>query len=231
MTSKVNRLVSFYEDKAKTGDVATSPNVPIAAYGLRREGGAQASLADTAFIEPYTGHSENAWYSNYKVSLGPLNALCWYVVSPLLRSYVTMSIRLTKDEEIGSERYTKMRYRDMMVDNYLDAGGDLRTWQWMGIANIANIVTRKLMREVLEGRGIDHKEPPCSAEVLRGDKEFAHVLDGNPFTRGIQGLLRKYEKDMGKAKIKRVIFVISPFDYHMIVEMYRPGENGYPDET
>ncbi|KAI0517258.1 hypothetical protein F5B22DRAFT_654909 [Xylaria bambusicola] len=239
MASMVNKLVGFFEDKAKEGDAAASSRKPIEAYGLRRDGPGPAPKRDTAFMEPYTGNvPENAEYINYRIMLRD-NVLCQYLASPQLRSYVTMYVELLMGGHRPFDRYTKMLYRDMMVDNYLDAGGDLKTWKYIGANHIINDTTRTLIQRVMQERGLNI-EQPCSIDILPSDKEFAEVMDGNPFTRGIQGLLRKYEKDMGGAQVKRIAFIIQkqkafvmiPMTlHHLVVELCRPGEDGYPNET
>ncbi|TGJ84243.1 hypothetical protein E0Z10_g4536 [Xylaria hypoxylon] len=177
-------------------------------------------------MEPYTGPAGSDYSASWVISL-PLNA------------YVTEYVALTDGHEIGGKRLTPMRYRDMMVDNYLDAGGDLKTWTYIGTRSIANMATRDLISNVFHAAGKD-VDQPGSVEFLSDSSEFGNVAFGNPFTQGIQGLLREYEEDMGKAKIKRFIFIsegmckekdiyVYPL-LNLVVELCRPGDEGYPSD-
>ncbi|KAI0539377.1 hypothetical protein GGR58DRAFT_238036 [Xylaria digitata] len=188
------------------------------------------------FMNPYTnpkGKDDSTSWESFGVFDGkiPLN---YYVVSPSLKAYVTEYIVLTDGEAIGASRLTRMRHRDMMVDNYLAAGGDLKTWRYIGFYEIQNKPTRDLIEKSFRDAGKDFTQRG-SIEFLPRDSEFTNVASGNPFTRGILSLLNKYEKDMGKAKIKRFIFissggnilgVVNPKLY-LVVELCRPGDNGY----
>ena len=188
---------------------------------------------------PFTSSDDIAQYISHRIVLGEYQTLSWYHVAPSLRTYITMYVELTEDDAIGAKRYTPMHYRDMMVDNYLTAGGDLRTWQYIGTNSIVNKPTRKLFEDVFQSRGIDSTQSG-SVEFLPSDKRFADIMIANPFTRGIQGLLQKYERQMGNAKVKRLVFISDrvhrPFlrgpkpEYNLVVELCRPGEDGYPNK-
>ncbi|GAP83700.2 hypothetical protein SAMD00023353_0500930 [Rosellinia necatrix] len=166
--------------------------------------------------------------------------LSWYGVAPSLNAYITFEVFLTKEEQIGAERTTSMRYRDMMVDNYLAGGGDLKTWKYIGVERIVHRGTRIMIE------GYFHQDSNLfsaggALELRPSDSEFACMALKNPFTRGIQRLLREYESEVANARIRRVIFismgVVNDFSLHpesnpmlnMVVELCRPGEDGYPD--
>ncbi|KAJ3574367.1 hypothetical protein NPX13_g4385 [Xylaria arbuscula] len=235
MAPKLNKLLSLLS-KDKAGTYPGRQVVEF--YGLNRENfPLQAGSSETKFMEPFTGPSKNAEYSSYRIHIvNGASMLNWYLISVSLHSYITMYVDLTRNETIGSERCSIMKYRDMMVDNYLNAGGDLRTWRYIGVNGITNRVTHHLVTELFQARGGDIRKP-FSVEVAPGDKEFADVMVGNPFTRGIQGLLRQYEKEMGHARIKRFVFMteyverrlnVNPkCECHLVVELCRPGESGY----
>jgi hypothetical protein len=195
------------------------------------------------FVEPYIESSDKSKFNDswvgYSIS-NPDQELCYYSVSIPLKAYVTYSVFLTSDDEVGSERITRMRYRDMMADNYLDAGGDLTTLRYIATKDILNISTRELIMQCFKqaGKNVAQAE---TVEFLPKDAAFDNTLMGNPFTRGIQGLLRQYEKEMGNAKIKRFIFIsegmrpdeevsLSSPALHIVVELCRPGDDGYPDK-
>ncbi|KAI0868363.1 hypothetical protein GGS24DRAFT_217713 [Hypoxylon argillaceum] len=193
------------------------------------------------FIEPYIeaiskGTSRASW-AGYSVS-DPDRELCYYIVSTSLKAYVTEAVFLTEGDEIDAERITLMRYRDMIVDNYLAAGGDLSTLRYIATKGIVNITTRGAFMLCFIKAGTDFTRAG-TVEFLPTDAGFDSAIMSNPFTRGIQALLRQYEKEMGGAKIKKFIFIsmgLSPTGamtvnspvLHLVVEVCRPGDDGYP---
>ncbi|KAI1175156.1 hypothetical protein F4777DRAFT_598756 [Nemania sp. FL0916] len=191
------------------------------------------------FMEPYTGPGTFAKYiyawKGYTIRSQQVE-LCDYAVSTSLNAYVTQSVFLLVDEDIDSRRITPMRYRDMMVDNYLAAGGCLRTWKFIGTQSIINDDTRQLAWECLF-KAQNIVGMPGLQEFSPNDKGYSAALYGNPFTRGIQHMLHKYQRQTGNAKIKKFTFISpcrKPGDadayprLHLVVELCRPGEDGYP---
>ncbi|KAI1426328.1 hypothetical protein F5Y12DRAFT_713323 [Xylaria sp. FL1777] len=215
----------------------TTPRQTVSDHGLSRSF-TNVVRKHTQFMEPYIESLGNAEFFGFRISL-ELDIYDWYLVSPLLNSYITLYVDLTDGDGVGAKRRTPMRYRDMMVDNYLAAGGDLRTWRFIGTRSIINDPTRFLIEKSFFARGRDSRKPG-SIEFLASDEKFVSITRGNPFTRCIQGLLSQYEKDMGKAKMKRVIFITEGWagdisygypepKFHLVVELYRPGDDGYPN--
>ncbi|KAI0418745.1 hypothetical protein F5X98DRAFT_385868 [Xylaria grammica] len=185
--------------------IPESPRHPtISDYGLNRSFSGPETV-DTKFMEPYIGPTGEASWLSFGVFHNE-ELLNFYAVSLQLNVYITYCIALTQGEGIGDKRETPMRHRDMMVDNYLAAGGNLKTWRYIVTHAIANAVTRDVIFRCFRAAGADYTQSG-SVEVMPGDHEFVDVVFSNPFTRGIQGLLREYEEEMGKAKIKRVIFI------------------------
>ncbi|KAI1298666.1 hypothetical protein F5Y03DRAFT_409114 [Xylaria venustula] len=204
----------------------------ISDYGLTRRL-LPAGGVDTQFMEPYVngcGH-----YISFGIGDGP-NFFNSYLVSPELNSYITTFVELTESDEIGSSRRCLMKYRDMMVDNYLHAGGDLKTWQFIGASHIINKPTRFVIEKAFFARGKNSRDRG-SVEILPSNEEFTDMTLANPFMRGVQGLLREYENEMNKAKMKRVAFISGGTivglvddepDFDIVIELCRPGEKGYP---
>ncbi|KAI1132624.1 hypothetical protein F5Y10DRAFT_197673 [Nemania abortiva] len=190
---------------------------------------------DVGFMELYLGPAGGAPFSGswkyYTVTNSRGNELNLYAVSTVFQAYVTDIVFLTFSDKIGSERYTDMRYRDMMVDNYLAAGGDLKTWRYIGARRVVNEPTVRLAKKCFERAGPEFVRDGATLEFRPGDAEFETIVMGNPFTRGLLALLREYEKEMGNAKIKRFTFIsLDPYDnsIHLVIELYRPGDAGYP---
>ncbi|KAI1753175.1 hypothetical protein F4782DRAFT_101001 [Xylaria castorea] len=218
---------------------ATASRRTILDYGLLRFD-LHVDRADLEFIEPYanpTGSLDPAWAGfSVETETNMISNLC--AVSTSLNAYITTAVFLTLSENIGANRLTPMRLREMIVDTYLAAGGDLKTLRFVGTKSIINTVTRNqiewLFRRV--GRGFTR---PGSVEFQSGHEEFISDVLGNPFTRCVHSLLRHHEIETGFAKIKRFIFLskgLQPGDWvndeqpelSLVIELCRPGDDGYP---
>ncbi|KAI0911736.1 hypothetical protein F4823DRAFT_271277 [Ustulina deusta] len=143
-------------------------------------------------MAPYINSPGKGEYSGFRICTSQK-------MPPLLNSYVTTFVELTLGDEMSAERRTSMRYRDMMVDNYLAAGGDLKTWRCIGTNGISNEPTSFLIEECFLERGGDFTQPG-SVEFLPNDEEFASVTLGNPFTRGIRGFCGSMRGTWGRRK-------------------------------
>ncbi|KAJ2995363.1 hypothetical protein NUW58_g1287 [Xylaria curta] len=208
---------------------------------------------DVKFINQYislTGDTNPSEWISYSVEnqikrwdpdSGMDESLTVCAIAPAFNTYVTALAFTTLEEGIGAKRLTPMRLRDMMVSNYITAGGDLKTWRWIGTAAIINEVTRAHAMECFREAGKDLKQNG-SVQLLHSDIRFAEHILSNPFTRGIQNLLREYRKETADARIKRIIFIADgiPVDWekttwtgymprlYLVVELFRPGDEGYP---
>ncbi|KAI0547382.1 hypothetical protein F4679DRAFT_586602 [Xylaria curta] len=210
-------------------------------YGLTRFD-IHIERADMEFIEPYanpTGSLNPAW-AGFSVENRMLTINSFCAVSTSLNAYVTTAIFLTVSENIGAYRMTPMRMREMIVDNYLAAGGNLKTLRFVGTKSITNMTTRNQIERLFQRAGKDFTRPG-SVEFRPEHKEFASDLLGNPFTRGISSLLRHHNIETGFAKMKRFIFLskgLQPGDLvdddkpelDLVIELARPGDDGFPND-
>ncbi|KAI3327936.1 hypothetical protein HD806DRAFT_343344 [Xylariaceae sp. AK1471] len=229
---------------ANTKNTGPTQRKTIQSYGLTREV-STLEPGDVAFMKRYTDPNGDPGYfeswAPYKVS-DSIDGLNWYAISNSLNAYVTLAIQLTSGEEIGDPRLTPMRYRDMMVDNILAAGGDLKTLRYIGTHGIINATTRDAARDAFREADRDLANPG-SVEILSDYEGFAEATMCNPFTRGIQHILWEYKTSMGDARIKRFIFIsegLKSGEYtmtdfkptlHLVTELWRPGDDGYPENT
>ncbi|KAI0485760.1 hypothetical protein F4859DRAFT_528728 [Xylaria cf. heliscus] len=217
---------------------ATAPRKTVLDYGLVRTS-FPIEKDDITFMEPYvnpTGTLDPAWAGFSVDSKAPaITNTC--AVSTALGAYVTMSAFLTFSEEVGADRLTPMRLRDIIIDTYLAAGGSLETLRFVGTKGIINIATRRHAEQLFRRAGKDITQQG-SVEFWPWDEAFASASLGNPFSRCIHGLLRDNQIETGHAKIKRFIFLslgLPPGekvdDIHpimdLVIEICRPGENGY----
>lgn len=226
---------------------ASSPKATISDFGLVRARTVWEPK-DTAFIDPYLVHASMQsaprsspappipQWSTYKITLpqpgstshgtsrSP-NLLNGYAVSTSNNAYVTFCVQLTSLD--ASRRYTPMRYRDIIVDNYVSASSSscsssapLTQLRWLGVANILNTASRATFERIfqLSERDILSRGSVeiSSSLQLRSDyprhKEFRKLLLADPFTRGVVALLKHHSQALGRASVKRFIFLSEGFD-------------------
>ncbi|KAI8634331.1 hypothetical protein F5Y19DRAFT_208727 [Xylariaceae sp. FL1651] len=216
----------------------SSQRTTIEQHGLMRQS-VPHYAQDTSFMERFIDTGSHAKYntswSTFRINDVKGEMLNWYAVSPSLQAYVTMCVGLVNGDQVDDERITLMRYRDMIVDNYLAAGGNLETLRYIGTKSIINEPSRLAIENIHSQAGEDFSRAGV-VEFLPREKEF---LDTDPFARGIQSLVLHYANDTGGARVKRFIFIseglklgmTSPDLFnpslHMVVELCRPGDEGY----
>ncbi|KAI2642154.1 hypothetical protein GGS21DRAFT_487011 [Xylaria nigripes] len=230
---------------ANTSSTSSTERKTVAQYGLTRK--ADRSFDDTLvdFMDPYVDASEEArksWRS-FRICdpYGEIvEELDTYAVSPRLRAYVTLSVFLSMGTGTNAKRLSPMRHREMMVDNYRAAGGDLKTWRYIGVMEIVNEETVAVIAEAFKNAG-SHVNHAGSVECEPKSEFYLQVIHRSPFTQGVLNLLRDYKEEMGHAKIKKVIFItvglqlMDTFfhtrpEVHMVIELCRPGDEGYAGE-
>ncbi|KAK5631215.1 hypothetical protein RRF57_006929 [Xylaria bambusicola] len=247
-----------------TTNSANAPKSTITDFGLVREPRVWEPK-DTAFIDPYLVHASMNGISHsyppatlpewntYRITLprpGTLKLINGYAVSPSHNAYVTFCVQLTSPD--ATKCYTPMRYRDMIVDNYTSAciastTTSPSTLRWLGVANILNPASHATFERVLWlagrnilSRGVVEISP---AIELKGDfphyKQFRKLLLADPFTRGVTALLHHHGETLGRASVKRFIFVSEGFEggelprrpsplelrLNLIVELERSGDS------
>ncbi|KAI1322852.1 hypothetical protein F5Y16DRAFT_415455 [Xylariaceae sp. FL0255] len=132
--------------------------------------------------------------------------VCQYAINPIHHAYVTFNIRLTYDEDHGSTRVTDMRHRDMIVDNFLAAGGDLKKLKWIGAHNVINTPARTAISNVFHELNADIGIP--GHVVLDASHPlFGELTEYNACTQGIVRLCAEYSEETGRAQVKRFIFI------------------------
>ncbi|KAI0203185.1 hypothetical protein F4808DRAFT_55001 [Astrocystis sublimbata] len=219
---------------------------------IERNGSTWDSLK---YIYPYANPAKTidpAW-KGFSVEHERIPISSYGAVSTSLKVYVVHAVSLTLSEDEGADRLTPMRLREIIIDNYLAAGGDMRTWRFCGVSNIVNTVTRAQAKQLFTQLGLDFNKP-STAQVWHGTKAFPSAILGNPFTRCVLSLIRNHKWTTGQAKIKRIVFIsggLQPVDYvfdveadkmipeddsndnpklNLVIELFRPGDIGYPTD-
>ncbi|OTA83209.1 hypothetical protein M434DRAFT_16730 [Hypoxylon sp. CO27-5] len=149
-----------------------------------------------------------------------------YTVSVANHAYITSTINT---QEIPPPR---MKHRDIIVDNYRAAGGDLATLQKIGISFITNSAAFKCIEEAfavreqsfpkigwcvieLEYRFTYNPLPFFStlAQTLTPNSErdspgWLELITDNPFLKGQQKMLHEYRDEFNSATIGRVTVAV-----------------------
>lgn len=248
---------------------ASAPKNTVQDFGLVRESTVWESK-DTAFIDPYLAHTSlnnpsrsssspatiPEW-GTFKITLPrPASSrgsrspklLNGYAVAPSHHAYVTFCVQLTTS---GAPRLTPMRYRDMIVDNYVSAcastSASLSKLRWLGVANIINETSRAIFEKVFQltgrdilSRGAVEIRPSIELRGTYPDhEEFRALLVHDPFTRGVLALLHHHAQAIGYASVKRFIFISEGFEsgggsgspsplrlrLNLVVELARSGDS------
>ncbi|KAI0019867.1 hypothetical protein F4780DRAFT_744424 [Xylariomycetidae sp. FL0641] len=164
-------------------------------FGLIRTQKYQAFNIDTEFMNPWLGPKPHKfWKFEIRRPLLPEEIrvvdyalMNTYAVSVTERAYVTNFVALQSDDAIGSRRYTEMRYRDMFVDNYRAAGGNLKTLQWIGTQEVINVPTRTMIFEAFRSRESLYARPDTPTCGLRRSYRGCHCQEVHLRHRGLPG--------------------------------------------
>jgi hypothetical protein len=225
---------------------------------------------DTTFIDPYlilasiksnpfpSSASAPEWRS-FKITQpcpgGSPRLLNGYAVSPSHHAYVTFCVQLTAtDAARDPVRLTEMRYRDMIVENYISASMSLPTsiskLRWLGVANIVSKPSRSTFHQLfhLAERGILLRgSVGIEPSSLHGEigKQMHGILLNDPFARGVLALLHHCAQHIGYAFVKRFICLSEGYEGHqfsgypsplelrlsLVVELARPGNDEITDAS
>ncbi|KAK6953359.1 hypothetical protein Daesc_005662 [Daldinia eschscholtzii] len=100
----------------------------------------------------------------------------------------------------------RMKHRDLIVDNYRAAGGDLATLRRIGATFIANMEVYECIELAFAVRG--EAFPDTNHIVIDLYKRLAHgwyeLTTGNPFIIGQQKMLHEYKSEFNNARIEKV---------------------------
>ncbi|KAH9897306.1 hypothetical protein F4778DRAFT_255514 [Xylariomycetidae sp. FL2044] len=140
---------------------------------------------------------------------------------------MTRLIRLTVDSDIYSQRLVAMRYRAMIMDNYVEAGGDLSTLRYLGVSGVVNEDARNSIMEMFANRKLNPNWP-LREVFYPGSVGYDKCLEQNVFVRGVERLVTDYHQELGGATIKQVTFVSDGWvrvlrepRLHIVVELER----------
>ncbi|KAI1646927.1 uncharacterized protein F4817DRAFT_316328 [Daldinia loculata] len=112
----------------------------------------------------------------------------------------------------------RMKHRDVIVDNYRAAGGNLATFQRIGVSFINNTSAYDCIEAAFAARGLQFPDMGSMvinlplygpSGVLRRSSEpnstgWSKLFNGNPFLEGQQKMLREYSREFNNARIKKV---------------------------
>jgi hypothetical protein len=209
-------------------------------YGLKREEVEYDPFSCPDFLEEFVGETEwKSWaitriddgsgktpYSDKKINT--------YATSVERGAYITYSIDTTQGDTQGAPRITDMKHRDLIIDNWLSAGGNLHDLTFVGTSIIINKFGVLAAKHAFLVEGLDFVHGG-QVEMYPDDELYNGCVMSNPFVAG-QGRLAK---SLGR-RIKRFIFITLPDYYtedetfdpfgddepicHLVMEMAKPDE-------
>ncbi|KAI1136364.1 hypothetical protein F5Y05DRAFT_415134 [Hypoxylon sp. FL0543] len=168
-------------------------------------------------------HKERHYWTDFELSWGA-RRMCEYTVSVANHAYIVSQI----DTLLLS--LPRMKHRDMIVDNYKDAGGDLATLEKIGVSFITNPDARDCIEEAFKARQevfpatgwrvieLPFFPLPKDGEAVirtltyinseRNSPGWLELTTGNPFLEGQQKMLREYQREFAGAVIARVTVAV-----------------------
>ncbi|KAI1341900.1 hypothetical protein F5Y15DRAFT_375636 [Xylariaceae sp. FL0016] len=155
--------------------------------------------------------------------------------------YVIEIIHTVKGEARGAERLTQVRYRDMVADNYVEAGGDLKSLRFLGWHDIVNEAARQALKSVFRDSNKDLLVRGKLSLTPRDDK-FEQFMKSKPLTNGAQSFVANLARDNGPVSIKRLVLIPEGFNrpssrsddkpvLHLVMEIDQPNGGQYGFET
>ncbi|KAH9908171.1 hypothetical protein F4778DRAFT_777527 [Xylariomycetidae sp. FL2044] len=128
-----------------------------------------------------------------------------YSVSPDGRGYYTGYVVL-EDEGV---RMTDMRYRDMLIDNYISSTGrrDCTALDYLITDNIVNRAAQTACKRAFAARG-KSLDRTAATEIFRPDEAgWSELVHGNPFAQGQMRMLAESSGIFGAVGIREIVVV------------------------
>ncbi|KAI0126959.1 hypothetical protein BJ170DRAFT_425095 [Xylariales sp. AK1849] len=176
-------------------------------YGLTRE--FEDDVESPAFIAPYLPKVEGATPPTWEEA-SILNEakveLCHYAFSSDKTNYVTMDVNLI--DPVTKERATDMKYRDMMIDNYITSTGstDLKSWTTIGAENIINDDVKDALKNgfIAQKKGDDFDKGGTTT-FTPGGPGWDEVNTENVFASGADQMLQENAVLFGNARVRSIV--------------------------
>ncbi|KAI1442328.1 hypothetical protein F5Y02DRAFT_430063 [Annulohypoxylon stygium] len=182
--------------------MSVSHNRSIRRFGLRRLGSDTEPLWIEHILEwIHAEFRDPAYWENLEIRRGDVR-ICEYTVSPANHLYVTNHVNLT------SLPAPRMKYRDMIVDNWRNAGEDLGALRKIATMFITNEDAMGCIQEALEARGQQLPETGWTVVNLRNSPGWDELCTGNPFVEGQSRMLREYRNEFNRARIGRITVAV-----------------------
>jgi hypothetical protein len=215
--------------------VASHPrHYTIEAAGLVREP-AMMHLHSLNFIEEYIQGTigDGSKWQRYNVLDGYGTICCSYSVSVEDGAYITHWV----DTNILASN-NQIKYRDMIIENYRDAGGDPKTLEFIGTQFIINREAQDAVRATFASVQIDYKSALKSqVKIMPGPygtwDDCKEITERNPFAEGPLKMVAERQAALGvNVRVSRMHVIAvqdEPFvnsgvehNFHMIVRLMRP---------
>ncbi|KAI1412713.1 hypothetical protein F5Y13DRAFT_189914 [Hypoxylon sp. FL1857] len=126
-----------------------------------------------------------------------------YTVSVINQAYIVTTINL---QVLPPPR---IKHRDVLVDNYKAAGGDLATLQRIGVSFITNPAAFDCIQDAFAVRGESFPEVGWRVIDLRNSPGWLELITSNPFLDGQQKMLYEYRNEFNGARIGKVTVAVN----------------------
>ncbi|KAI0125511.1 hypothetical protein BJ170DRAFT_724939 [Xylariales sp. AK1849] len=178
-------------------------------WGLTRTEPQSVSLDRLRIIEPFINGeigSGSKWVSRHITnSRGEFRGSpTVYSVSVRDRACIT---HIVKTNHLPPEN--KMKYRDMIIDNYRAEGGDPKTLGVIGTVMISNPGARNAVINLFASHGKDYRDGG-QVEVVPGENGYLEFSMNNAFAQGPAKMVQERADDLGNPSISRFAVISEP---------------------
>ncbi|KAI2471131.1 hypothetical protein F4781DRAFT_429708 [Annulohypoxylon bovei var. microspora] len=153
-------------------------------------------------------HRDRALWDDYQINWGQ-RRISEYTVSVPNNAYLVSSVNTR------SLPKPRMKHRDIIVDNWKAAGGDLAALRTITVTFITNNDAYDCIQEAF---GLSQWFRIIGANIERNSPGWHELITGNPFLEGQQKMLREYRNEFNRARIGRV--TIAAHEKSDMVDMY-----------
>ncbi|KAI1207796.1 uncharacterized protein F4807DRAFT_462240 [Annulohypoxylon truncatum] len=194
--------------------MSTSWGASIESFHLRRSPAEREPLWIENVME-WIGadHRDTALWENSQIKWGHRN-ISDYTVSLANNTYVVSHINT---ETLPAP---KMKHRDIIVDNWKAAGGELASLRKIAVTFITN-----------------HEAYECIENADPNSPGWRALITGNPFLEGQKKMLREYRQEFNRARIERVTVaaheksdMIDMYLFNLVTHLVRPSGNSQDDD-
>ncbi|KAI0836839.1 hypothetical protein F5Y06DRAFT_298071 [Hypoxylon sp. FL0890] len=146
-------------------------------------------------------HKDRHHWTDFDLNWGEMK-IGEYTVSVTNHAYIVNAI------DTLSLSQPRMKHRDILVDNYKAAGGDLATLQKIGVSFITNPSAYDCVEQAFAVRLQPFPDTGCCVIDERNSPGWLELVTQNPFLDGQQKMLHEYRSEFNGAIIGKVTVAV-----------------------